>query len=1356
MKKIYFIALFALMCNFAMAQIESTTYRGAFAPSPTPMWTDSWTSWDPQNEAYADKAAAETDVAPANSNIVNVTTDITTNTTWYATKTYKLSGIIYVRNNATLTIQAGTLIKGIYTTAGTALVITKGAKINAIGTATAPIIFTSSKAPTLRAAGDWGGIAILGKAGFNTNAGINNIEGITATLNTEYGGGTSPINNDNSGTLKYVRIEYAGFVFSPNNELNGLTFGGVGNGTTVDYVQVSHSNDDSFEWFGGSVNCKHLVAFKGLDDDFDTDNGYKGFVQFALGIRDPNVADNPAVSNSEGFESDNNANTAEALTGYDNTSAIFTNITLLGPSKRSASIAAGYSRALRLRRTTELKIYNSIFLDFKNNYVGLTDDQTVSKYYSGKLKLKNNLFAGMLQSDLTSYAGGVNPASVTGNSVTAAYTSGGSVFGVPNGTVFNLTSKMIADNNITQLSSDNVLESPYNTANYSSYSGMDYRPKASDGASFTDSNLAALLSTPVAVDGSTPAVSNSAIAYCKGAVATPLTATLSTTGVALKWWKATTATGTKTLLTAAPTPTTSTAGIQYYWVSQTTATVESEKVAITVTVNALPSEVISVITGVGPVTSASGVTPAVYASATAVGPYIGTTTQFTYSVTAFVDTSLSYVWTVPSGVNIISGQGTRTLTVNYANIAPGSATAVGTINVQAKNTSDCLTAAKTLSITKALPAAPASLLMYNKNLGYATPTVAFTSYAKYMGSTTPITLTAAVVAAASSYEWQLPAGVAIAAGTAGTSYDRFFTAEPFTAPLTSYTAPAAGTKYWKVTYSPTTQDVNGVSTVVTSSTASQIIAGADYTYTFTLVNTSSIAKDVIFTYGGNSFKVSTALNNGKSLVCKSVPATANYASVAISASVNGNLVLSTDSSVTHAFSKIVKAGYTASSQAYAPYGTVISSDKNSILVNFNGVTANTATAMYIGVKSKNGVGVSSTSNATNVDVVASASNQATAIPGLYNRTYTETFTAPNSTTLANAISLIEANGYATTTAKIVKITAALPTAPTTLVMTNPNGASTTAAVTVISSFFGKTTPFTLTAGAVATASSYEWELPYGVVRTDAQGTNSTSNTITVNFSAYTAETAAGLTSLYVGVKAKNNIGVSSTNNSAATVIPATNSQAKLLKLTAALPAVVATVTGQIALVNCGVSYPYTITAPLGATSYLITAPAGSVVTSANGVSGATANIMTTSDLTFSVVYPAIVTTDNKLTVKSINLVGSCATFKSLTLTKGAACPTGGIVSNTTIDETSRVNVTEMYPNPTSSSFNVELSSAKANDVSVTVYSFDGMVVSSKNVQLSEGNNVINENLSSQRNGIYVVRIVNSSTGEVIIKKIVKQ
>ncbi|MES2411986.1 MAG: hypothetical protein V4535_11140, partial [Bacteroidota bacterium] len=182
MKKNYFIALLALVVNLASAQIEPTAYRGAFAPAPTAMWTDSWTNWDPQNEPYTDAAI-----------VVNVTANITTNTTWTTGKTYKLTGLIYVANNATLTIQAGVVVKGVYSNTGTALIITKGAKLNAIGTAVAPIVFTSAKPAGTRAAGDWGGIVLLGKAGFNLNGGVNNIEGITATANTQYGGGASPI-----------------------------------------------------------------------------------------------------------------------------------------------------------------------------------------------------------------------------------------------------------------------------------------------------------------------------------------------------------------------------------------------------------------------------------------------------------------------------------------------------------------------------------------------------------------------------------------------------------------------------------------------------------------------------------------------------------------------------------------------------------------------------------------------------------------------------------------------------------------------------------------------------------------------------------------------------------------------------------------------------------------------------------------------------------------------------------------------------------------------------------------------------------------------------------------------------------
>ena len=136
------------------------------------------------------------------------------------------------------------------------------------GTAVSPIVFTSNESVGNRAEGDWGGLVLLGKGVNNQPGGIANIEGIAPTADTEFGGSDD---NDNSGSLKYVRIEFAGIALQPNKEINGLTFGSVGKQTSVDYIQVSFSGDDSFEWFGGTVDCKHLIAYRGLDDDFDTD-----------------------------------------------------------------------------------------------------------------------------------------------------------------------------------------------------------------------------------------------------------------------------------------------------------------------------------------------------------------------------------------------------------------------------------------------------------------------------------------------------------------------------------------------------------------------------------------------------------------------------------------------------------------------------------------------------------------------------------------------------------------------------------------------------------------------------------------------------------------------------------------------------------------------------------------------------------------------------------------------------------------------------------------------------------------------------------------------------------------------------
>ncbi len=322
---------------------------------------------------------------------------ITANTTLKANNTYKLRGLVYVTNGATLTIEAGTKIVGEADKNG-ALIITRGSKIMAEGTASNPIIFTSEKPSPKR--GDWAGVVILGNAptnsSYNGQAGVGEIEGgINNAAGDGLYGGTNAA--DNSGVLKYVRIEYAGYAFLPDKEINGLTFGGVGNGTTVDYVQVSYANDDSFEWFGGTVNCSHLIAYKGLDDDFDTDNGYSGKVQFAIAVRDPQVAD---VSGSNAFESDNDAN-GSSLTPQ--TSAVFSNVTVVGPIQSNATtsnvanINSLFQHGAQIRRNSAISIFNSAIIGYP--IAGLFVDATKgtptdTNIANGKLVFQNNIIAG--------------------------------------------------------------------------------------------------------------------------------------------------------------------------------------------------------------------------------------------------------------------------------------------------------------------------------------------------------------------------------------------------------------------------------------------------------------------------------------------------------------------------------------------------------------------------------------------------------------------------------------------------------------------------------------------------------------------------------------------------------------------------------------------------------------------------------------------------------------------------------------------------------------------------------------------------------------------------------------------------
>lgn len=348
-----------------------TTYKGAFPVTdntPATDWTYGWSNFDPENIVYP-------------STTTTLSSDITTNTT--ISGTVLLQNKVYVTNGATLTILPGTVIRGDQSTQGT-LIITRGCKIIAEGTQNNPIVFTSNQSVGNRAEGDWGGLVILGQATNNQPGGVANIEGIAPTTNTQYGGTND---NDNSGVLKYVRIEFAGIALEPNKEINGLTFASVGKLTKVDYVQVSFSGDDSYEWFGGTVDCKHLIAYRGIDDDFDTDFGYRGRVQFVLSIRDKDLSD--AAGDSNAFESDNDA------TGSSNTpqtSAVFSNVTLIGPKANgSISLPVGekFEKAFRIRRNSSISIFNSLVVGWEKG-LSIEGLAVESNFNSGNLVFSNN------------------------------------------------------------------------------------------------------------------------------------------------------------------------------------------------------------------------------------------------------------------------------------------------------------------------------------------------------------------------------------------------------------------------------------------------------------------------------------------------------------------------------------------------------------------------------------------------------------------------------------------------------------------------------------------------------------------------------------------------------------------------------------------------------------------------------------------------------------------------------------------------------------------------------------------------------------------------------------------------------
>lgn len=322
----------------------------------------------------------ETEVTAPVDSTSNVITGKITTSRFYARGTYILKGYVYVTEGATLTFESGCVVKSDITEKG-ALIIERGAKLIADGTAANPIVFTSGKAAGSRAPGDWGGIILLGKA--PTNRPLDPAPTIEGGVARQYGG-TDPL--DESGILRYVRIEFAGIAAEPGSEINGLTCGGVGSGTIIENVMVSFGNDDAYEFFGGTVNAKRLIAFATADDDFDFDFGYTGKLQYGVSCRKPDFVDAGDAGNAIECDNDGSGTAASPKTKPQ-----LSNFTFVGPNN-AAGTAANHNFSNRWRRATQFILRNSILMGHPDAGFSLESDATINDYYINNVsEFKNNL-----------------------------------------------------------------------------------------------------------------------------------------------------------------------------------------------------------------------------------------------------------------------------------------------------------------------------------------------------------------------------------------------------------------------------------------------------------------------------------------------------------------------------------------------------------------------------------------------------------------------------------------------------------------------------------------------------------------------------------------------------------------------------------------------------------------------------------------------------------------------------------------------------------------------------------------------------------------------------------------------------
>jgi hypothetical protein len=379
----------------------------------------------------------------------DVTTDITTSRTFFNDTVYTLKGFIHVANGATLTIQPGTRIQGDFNTLGSSLWILRGAKIEAAGTADAPIVFTSSRPAGSRQPGDWGGLIIIGNAINNRNATVE-IEGSGSDGETVvggknyrvlYSGGT--VATDNSGTLSYVRVEFAGFAPSLNNELNSFTFAAVGSGTRASFLQSMGGLDDAYEFFGGGFDADHLVAYETGDDMYDMSEGFVGRLSFLIGFNSvqltPRTGAGFLATDLEGIENDG-CNGSGCDLGFNQapfTMPLVANFTLVGCGD-VACVGSGGGFGMMLRRGTGGYYVNGVLARFPRAGVSLRDAETfvragsvaVQDVATADLAIKNVFFAEVASTIFQAGGGATiqNSFDVAGNSLVNSAATAASLF----------------------------------------------------------------------------------------------------------------------------------------------------------------------------------------------------------------------------------------------------------------------------------------------------------------------------------------------------------------------------------------------------------------------------------------------------------------------------------------------------------------------------------------------------------------------------------------------------------------------------------------------------------------------------------------------------------------------------------------------------------------------------------------------------------------------------------------------------------------------------------------------------------------------------------------------------------------